>query len=121
MKVMRFLLGLAIGAGVALLFAPKSGRELRQQLAGGAAGTLLEAAPDDYPQPEPAGDWAGPTSVVAEAPVEIEEEPIAAAEPVVEAPSWQTAPEAPAGDDLRERIDEDPRRGRGRAGRAVRG
>ncbi|HET6476011.1 MAG TPA: YtxH domain-containing protein [Thermoleophilia bacterium] len=106
MKVLRFLLGLVIGAGVALLFAPKSGRELRQQLVGGAAGTLLEAAPDDYPQPEPAGDWAGPASVVAEAPVEIEEEPIAAAEPVVETPSWETPPEAPAGDDLRERIDE---------------
>ena len=106
MKVLRFLLGLAIGAGVALLFAPKSGRELRQQLVGGAAGTLLEAAPDDYPQPEPAGDWAGPASVVAEAPVEIEEEPIAAAEPVVETPPWETPPEAPAGDDLRERIDE---------------
>ena len=106
MKVLRFLLGLVIGAGVALLFAPKSGRELRQQLVGGAAGTLLEAAPDDYPQPEPAGDWAGPGSVVAEAPVEIEEEPIAAAEPVVETPSWETPPEAPAGDDLRERIDE---------------
>lgn len=106
MKVLRFLLGLAIGAGVALLFAPKSGRELRQQLVGAAAGTLLEAAPDDYPQPEPAGDWAGPASVVAEAPVEIEEEPIAAAEPVVETPSWETPPEAPAGDDLRERIDE---------------
>ena len=35
MKVFRFLLGLAIGAGVALLVAPKSGRELRRQLAGG--------------------------------------------------------------------------------------
>ncbi len=40
MKVMRFLFGLAIGAGAALLLAPKSGRELRQQLAGGASGDI---------------------------------------------------------------------------------
>ena len=59
MKLMRFLLGLAIGAGVALLVAPKSGRELRQQLAGGASGKLLGAAPDEYPQPEPVAEWGG--------------------------------------------------------------
>ncbi|MBE0528973.1 MAG: YtxH domain-containing protein, partial [Thermoleophilia bacterium] len=106
MKVMRFLFGLAIGAGVALLFAPKSGRELRQQLAGGVGGTLLEAPPDDYAQPEPAGEWASPAAAVSEAPVEIEEESIAAAEPVVETASWATPTEAPASDDLRERIDE---------------
>ena len=57
MKFMRFLLGLAIGAGVALLVAPKSGRELRQQLAGGAGGKLLGAAPDEYPQPESFAEW----------------------------------------------------------------
>ena len=67
MKVLRFLLGLAIGAGVALLFAPKSGRELRQQLAGGRSGKLLGAGPDDYPQPEPAA-WGGPATAVAEPP-----------------------------------------------------
>ena len=68
MKVMRFLLGLAIGAGVALLVAPKSGRELRQQLAGGASGKLLGAAPDEYPQPEPVAEWGGAATAVAEAP-----------------------------------------------------
>ena len=68
MKVLRFLLGLAIGAGVALLVAPKSGRELRQQLVGGASGKLLGAAPDEYPQPEPVAEWGGAATAVAEAP-----------------------------------------------------
>ena len=61
MKVFRFLLGLAIGAGVALLFAPKSGRELRRQLSGGAGGKLLGSGSDAYRQPEPA-EWGGARS-----------------------------------------------------------
>ncbi len=77
------MLGLAIGAGVALLFAPKSGRELRQQLAGGASGTLLGAAPDEYPQPEPVAEWGGPATVVAEEPPVVEAEPWTV-EPVVD-------------------------------------
>ena len=62
MKVMRFLLGLSLGAGLALLFAPKSGRELRRQLAGGASRTLLPAAPDYYPQPDEVRVWDEPAS-----------------------------------------------------------
>ena len=83
MKLMKFLLGLAIGAGVALLVAPKSGRELRQQLAGGASGKLLGAAPDEYPQPEPVAEWRGTATVVAEPPV-VDEAPWAATEPAVQ-------------------------------------
>ncbi len=122
MKLMRFLLGLAIGAGVALLVAPKSGRELRQQLAGGASGKLLGAAPDEYPQPEPMAEWGGPATVVAEAPSVVEDEPRAvepvvdevvaevvieeAVEPPAPFPAWDDQAETPASDDLRARIDE---------------
>ena len=81
MKVLRFLLGLVIGAGVALLVAPKSGRELRQQLVGGASGKLLGAAPDEYPQPEPAA-WGGSATAVAEPPSFVEE-PVVPVEPEV--------------------------------------
>ena len=95
MKLMRFLLGLVIGAGVALLVAPKSGRDLRQQLAGGASGKLLGAAPDEYPQPEPMGEWAGPATAVAEAPQVVEDEPWAV-EPVVEELVVEEASEPPA-------------------------
>ncbi len=119
MKLMRFLLGLAIGAGVALLVAPKSGRELRQQLAGGASGKLLGAAPDEYPQPEPVAEWGGAATVVAEAPWSwkpslgrqsrwstrssgVEE----AVEPPAPFPAWDDQAETPASDDLRARIDE---------------
>ena len=116
MKVMRFLLGLAIGAGVALLVAPKSGRELRSQLAGGASGKLLGAAPDQYPQPEPGAAWGGAATVVEEepwAPAEmVVEETAVAEEAVAEAapkpfPAWSDEPvETESGDDLRARIDE---------------
>jgi gas vesicle protein len=111
MKVFRFLLGLAIGAGVALLFAPKSGRELRQQLSGTAGGKLLGSGSDVYQQPEPA-EWGGATAV-AEAPVVVEESAWTA-EPVIEevvvAEVVEEAAE-PAGDeqaseDLRQRIEE---------------
>ena len=51
-RLMRFLLGLTMGATVAVLFAPKSGRELREQLISGATSRLLPAAPDEYPQPD---------------------------------------------------------------------
>jgi hypothetical protein len=134
MKVMRFLLGLAIGASAALLLAPKSGRELRQQLAGGFGGSLLNAAPDEYPQPEAVTDWGGPATAVveatpeAEAEPEAETEPVAEPEPVAEAESAiveglvveaavteepiavsaepEERDEAPPSDDLRVRIDE---------------
>ena len=50
-RLMRFLLGLTVGAAAGMLLAPKSGRELRQQLIGGASGKLLPAAPDEFPNP----------------------------------------------------------------------
>ncbi len=98
MKLMKFLLGLTIGAGVALLFAPKSGRELREQLVGGATGRLLPAAPVEYPQPEHERDWGdGAVTVVAEPPVEIEVPAVVVEEAVVE---------EPLADDLKTRIEE---------------
>jgi hypothetical protein len=118
MKLMRFLLGLVIGAGVALLVAPKSGRQLRQQLAGGASGKLLGAAPDEYPQPEPMAEWGGPATSVVEAPPVVDDEPWAAepvvdevvvaeaAEPPAPFPAWDEQTETAESDDLRARIDE---------------
>ncbi len=117
MKVFRFLIGLAIGAGVALLVAPKSGRELRRQLTGGGSSKLLGAGRDTYPEP---AEWGGPATVVAEppmadrvppplgptwAPEPVAEEVVTEAEDkiVVEEPALE---EEPAGEDLRVRIEE---------------
>ncbi len=116
MKVMRFLLGLMIGAGVAVLFAPKSGRELRQQLAGGVGDRLLgSSATDVYPQPEVAEpDPGGVATAFAEPEVAdpVVDEATVVAEPAADEivpkpfPDWTERPEASEGDDLRERIDE---------------
>ncbi len=83
---MRFLLGLTIGAAVAMLLAPKSGRELRQQLIGGASGKLLPAAPDEFSRPEAERVWdtGGVATVVAEPEPLIEE--AEAEEAIVEDP-----------------------------------
>jgi hypothetical protein len=99
MKVLRFLLGLAIGAGIAVLFAPKSGRELRRQLVGGGSGKLLGAgggAMSEYTPP----DWGGAATAVVEPEVavyEVEDKIVVVEEPAVE---------EPAGEDLRARIEE---------------
>jgi len=88
-RLMKILLGLSIGVGIALLFAPKSGRKLREQLLGGATGKLLPAAPVEFPQPEGEHLWdAGTSTAVAEAPV-VEA-------PVVEPPVVEPALEEPA-------------------------
>ena len=83
-RLMRFLLGLTVGAAAGMLLAPKSGRELRKQLIGGASGKLLPAAPDEFPQPdaERAWDTGGIETAVAE-PEPLVEEAIAP-EPLVE-------------------------------------
>ncbi len=100
MKVMRFLLGLVIGAGVALLVAPKSGRELREQLVGAAGDRMLGAPPEAYPGPDVAASWdvdsdrSGAATAVAEPSVAVEP---AAEKPLVEPPAAEEAPEeAPA-------------------------
>jgi len=70
-RLMKILLGLSIGAAIAVLFAPKSGRELRQRLIGGATSRLLPAAPVEFPEPEGERFWeAEAATAVAEAPVE---------------------------------------------------
>ena len=69
-RLMKILLGLSIGAALALLFAPKSGRKLREQLIGGATGRLLPAAPVEFPEPQGERLWdAGTATAVAEPPV----------------------------------------------------
>jgi hypothetical protein len=70
-RLMKILLGLTIGAAIAVLFAPKSGRELRQRLIGGATSRLLPAAPVEFPEPEGERFWeADAATAVAEVPVE---------------------------------------------------
>jgi hypothetical protein len=88
-RLMKFLLGITVGAAVAMLLAPKSGRELRQQLMGGASGKLLPAAPDEFPQPEAERAWdtGGVATAVAEPEPLVEEavvEEAGAEEPVAE-------------------------------------
>jgi hypothetical protein len=94
-RLMKILLGLSIGAAVALLLAPKSGRELREQLIGGATGKLLPAAPVEFPEPEGERLWdAGTATAVAEPPV---------VEPAFEEPAIA---QETASEDLRARIEE---------------
>ena len=80
-RLFKFLLGLAIGAGVAVLLAPKSGRELREQLMGGATSRLLPPGEDQYAPPadEPswrassAPSWSAPAATAVAEPPVVEE------------------------------------------------
>jgi hypothetical protein len=103
MRLIKFLLGLTVGAVAGVLFAPKSGRELREQLRGGAAAKLLPPLAEHYPLPEgrhtehedatapaqspiaapPAETAAAPVSLVEEAPV-VEPEDLVEEAPSVE-------------------------------------
>jgi len=57
--VMGLLTGTVLGAGLGMLFAPKSGSELRNQLSE-QAGTIANTASDGYRRAaETAGEWAG--------------------------------------------------------------
>ncbi len=94
-RLIKFLLGLGVGAGVAMLLAPKSGRELRKQLMDGASGRMLPSAaeapvqtqtdtwePETYAAPVDApGPWA---AVVVDEATVVEEPPVFAAEPEIE-------------------------------------
>src|SRR3954463_7089857 len=56
--VMGLLTGTVLGAGLGMLFAPKAGSELRNQLSE-QAGNLRDTASDGYRRAsEVAGDWA---------------------------------------------------------------
>src|SRR5919204_2407309 len=56
--VMGLLTGTVLGAGLGMLFAPKSGSELRNQLSE-QAGSLANSASEGYRRAtETAGDWA---------------------------------------------------------------
>ena len=44
-RLIKFVLGLTVGATVAVLLTPKSGRELREKLMGGTSGRPLPLAP----------------------------------------------------------------------------
>src|ERR1700756_2170577 len=56
--VIGLLTGTVLGAGLGMLFAPKSGSELRNQLSE-QAGNLANTASEGYPRAqETAGEWA---------------------------------------------------------------
>ena len=87
-RLLKFLFGLTIGAGAALLVTPKTGREVRGMLSGSQVRGLMPARlaelsrPRDYDEPE------GAATAVAEPPVpaaEPKREFFVAPEPVVEA------------------------------------
>ena len=115
MRLIKFLFGLTVGAAVGVLLAPKSGRELREQLRESASGTLLSPPVEDLPPVEassPAKDDTLftevladseeplPTAVVEEVPTgaelasdledEVPAEPVVLAEPVAIAPAETT-------------------------------
>lgn len=59
--VMGLLTGTVLGAGLGMLFAPKAGSELRNQITG-QAGTLANTAQEGYRRAsESANEWAGKT------------------------------------------------------------
>ena len=92
-RLMKFLLGLAIGAGAAVLVAPKSGRELRKQLFSGASARLLPSPSDDYSPPAPDA-WSAPMAAPAPA-------ASAEAEPFGEWPAPGFMPSSPKSPRLR--------------------
>ena len=77
MRLIKFLFGLTVGAAVGVLLAPKSGRELREQLRESASGTLLPPPVEDSPPAEASAPAADDTSF-AEGPA-VSEEPFPAA------------------------------------------
>jgi hypothetical protein len=102
-RLLKFLFGLTIGAGAALLVTPKTGREVRGMLSGSQVRGLMPARlaelsrPRDYSEPE------GAATAVAEPPAPVAEpkreffvapEPVAEAEPVfVPEPVVEAEPE----------------------------
>jgi hypothetical protein len=99
-RLLKFLFGLTIGAGAALLVTPKTGREVRGMLSGSQVRGLMPARlaelsrPRDYSEPEGAATAvAEPPAPVAEPKREffvapkpvVEAEPVFVPEPVVEA------------------------------------
>ncbi len=72
MRLIKFLFGLTVGAAVGVLLAPKSGRELREQLRESASGTLLPPPVEDFPPVEASAPGADVTSF-ADEPAVIEE------------------------------------------------
>ena len=81
-RLLKFLFGLTIGAGAALLVTPKTGRELREILSGPQVRGLMPSRlaelsrPRDYSEPE------GAATAVAEPPAPVAEpEPVFVPEP----------------------------------------
>ncbi len=64
-RLLRFLFGCALGATVAVLVTPKSGRDVRQQLLSAARPVLLTRGPDEDAEPDEHEDeqpWAEPAA-----------------------------------------------------------
>ena len=103
MRLIKFLLGLTVGAAAGVLFAPKSGRQLREQLFGGAAAKLLPPMAELYPLPERSLTELGDAAAVQQPPLAAPStEMVATPESIVEE-SPAAVPET-TGEDLLARI-----------------
>ena len=103
MRLIKFLLGLTVGAAAGVLLAPKSGRQLREQLFGGAAAKLLPPMAELYPLPERSLTELGDAATVQQPPLAAPStEMVATPESIVEEPP-AAVPET-TGEDLLARI-----------------
>jgi hypothetical protein len=98
-RLLRFLFGCALGATVAVLVTPKSGREVRRQLLSAARPVLLTRGPDEYAEPEDEQPWtwrAEPATEEPAAAAAVEEEAATDWFPASDAADVVLAPEEPA-------------------------
>ncbi|HUK78849.1 MAG TPA: hypothetical protein VL117_14815, partial [Thermoleophilia bacterium] len=87
-RLFKFLFGLGIGAGAALLVTPKTGREMRDMLAGPQVRGLMPSRLAELAKPRAEDQFDTGATAVAEPPFAypqptpaVEPEPIAEAEP----------------------------------------
>ena len=98
-RLLRFLFGCALGATVAVLVTPKSGRAVRQQLLSAARPVLLTRGPDEDAEPQDEQPWARRAEPAAEEPAAaaaVSEEAASEWFPASDAASMVVAPEEPA-------------------------
>ncbi len=80
-RLLKFLFGLAIGAGTALLVTPKTGREVREMLAGPQVRGLMPARLAELTRPRDQAQPSGADAATAVAEPPTWPEPVAEAEP----------------------------------------
>jgi len=84
-RLLKFLFGLTIGAGAALLVTPKTGREVRGMLSGSPVRGLMPARLAELSRPRDFSEPEGSATAVAEPPTQVaepERESFVAPEPI---------------------------------------